>query len=61
LRVLCTNLVLIAAALWAAQHKDGGLAPVLAAALGAMAVAILLYSFVTMKEQAKRLDEANQS
>lgn len=61
LRVLCANLVLIAAALWAAQHKDGGLAPILSAALGAMAVAILLYSFVTMKEQAKRLDEANQS
>lgn len=61
LRVLCANLVLIAAALWAALHKDDGLAPVLAAALGAMAVAILLYSFVTMKEQANRLDEANQS
>jgi UDP-N-acetylmuramyl pentapeptide phosphotransferase/UDP-N-acetylglucosamine-1-phosphate transferase len=61
LRVLCANLVLIAAALWAALHKDNGLAPVLAAALGAMAVAILLYSFVTMKKQANRLDEANQS
>ena len=61
LRVLCANLVLIAAALWAALHKDDGLAPVLAAALGAMAVAILLYSFVTMKEQANRLDEANKS